>query len=76
MSVCACNLKFEEAHTGRHLDKGVALCKGHAILLSCNSFYEALQARGVGSLLGGWWARLKGEVLCQAGSVYAGGVLL
>ena len=49
-----------------HLDQRVALSYCHAISACLDSVYEALEARGVGGLLGGWGAGFKGEVLCQA----------
>ena len=48
------------------LDQRVALGYCHAISARLNSIYQALEAGGVGGLLGGWGACLKGEVLCQA----------
>ncbi len=48
------------------LDQRVALSYCHAIFARLNGVYQALKAGGVGSLLGGWGAGFKGEVLCQA----------
>lgn len=59
-----------------HLYQRVALCNGHAVFAVSNGGNEALQARGVGRLVGGGGAGLKREVLSQAGSVHIDCVLL
>ncbi len=48
------------------LDQRVALGYRHAIFACLNGVYEALEAGGVGGLLGSGGASFKGEVLCQA----------
>lgn len=48
------------------LDQRVALGYCHAISARLDSVYKALQAGGVGGLLGSGGAGFKGEVLCQA----------
>ena len=49
-----------------HLDEGVALCHSHSIPASYHSIHQTLQARGVGGLVRGWGAGLKGEILREA----------
>ncbi len=48
------------------LDQRVALSYCHAVFARLNGVYQALEAGGVGGLLGGWGACFKGEVLCEA----------
>ena len=48
------------------LDQRVVLGYCHAIFACFNGVYKALEAGGMGGLLGSGGAGFKGEVLCQA----------